>query len=678
MAAASTTLTAAFSSLSQRRAVSSPASLGTSWNSIARNLAFSDPVSKTSTSFFRLCNIHHRRGGTSPAAASSSSSSPIRPPLGGERGITGLFSTSYDIDEDADSEQLLAYHPLPPGEPTNGESSSKINGANGANGVDAASRRPAGGRFDDLLSSVGLSGKLSQLENLPPSRPLSPNDVFCNRELKLSGIKAIGFDMDYTLAQYHQPAFDKLAFDGAKEKLVKALGYPEEVLDFEYDHTFWVRGLIIDTQRGNFLKIDRHKYVRVAYHGFAPISSTTRKHLYNRMFNKVPSFTEKQFVNMDTLFQLVDAHLFALLVELKDNGEHEFLDLKTYEEIYRQVRECVDLCHRDGVIKDEVALNPEKYIVPDPGFVPMLRGFRDSGVKVFLLTNSYWEYTSVVMNFLLHGKKVEPELMKKNEWLDLVDIAIVGSCKPAYLRDPYLNLFRVRPEDGSLLNTDGLFEIEALGEDGARKFLDLGKTFQGGNWNHLVAMLDVEAGEEILYVGDHLYADVLRSKRTLGWRSCFIVPEIAEEMKVFAEQLPLRKKITDLRKLRDELSLYGDAVLRNAADPDSPDVRSVLERVEEDDTAVKGVLSDLAERYHAAFHPVWGQMFHAGYQDSRFAYFVQNYACLYTSKATNLGYATTSRSFRTRGELLPHDHLLTDSHSKFMEDEEEWLHDGLA
>lgn len=61
--------------------------------------------------------------------------------------------------------------------------------------------------------------------------------------------------MDYTLAQYQQPAFDKLAFDGAKEKLVHSLGYPEEVLDFEYDHTYWVRGLIIDTIRGNFLKV---------------------------------------------------------------------------------------------------------------------------------------------------------------------------------------------------------------------------------------------------------------------------------------------------------------------------------------------------------------------------------------------------------------------------------------
>ena len=91
-------------------------------------------------------------------------------------------------------------------------------------------------RFDNLLESVGLAGKLTHAKDLPEQRTVTPHDVFCNRELKMSGIRAIGFDMDYTLAQYQQPAFDKLAFDGAKEKLVYKLGYPKEVLDFEYDH----------------------------------------------------------------------------------------------------------------------------------------------------------------------------------------------------------------------------------------------------------------------------------------------------------------------------------------------------------------------------------------------------------------------------------------------------------
>ena len=34
-------------------------------------------------------------------------------------------------------------------------------------------------------------------------------------------------------------------------------------------------------------------------------------------------------------------------------------------------------------------------------------------------------------------------------------------------------------QDGSLQNTDGVFDIEALGPNGATKFLEQGKIFQG-------------------------------------------------------------------------------------------------------------------------------------------------------------------------------------------------------
>jgi hypothetical protein len=231
--------------------------------------------------------------------------------------------------------------------------------------------------------------------------------------------------------------------------------------------------------------------------------------------------------------------------------------------------------------------------------------------------------------------------------------------------DPNLNLFRVNPKDGSLLNTDGLFEIEALGPNGAEKFLSKGKTFQGGNWMHLQAMLETEAGEEILYVGDHLYADVLRSKRTLGWRSAFVVPELEEEMCVFDENLPLFKQISELRNLRDELSSQADALRRKGTNDE--ETNKILKETQEDDTAIKAKLADMAERWHASFHPIWGALFLAGYQDSRFGFFVQNYACLYTARATNLGLSYTSRSFRTSSEMLPHDKILGDSHSKLVE-----------
>lgn len=126
--------------------------------------------------------------------------------------------SSYDIDIDEEAEQRLS-------------SSTEV-----GEGINGDSRIFS--RYSNLVQQVGLDSLLTStiLEDMPHKRPVSPNDIFCNRELKLSAIDAIGFDMDYTLAQYQQPAFDNLAFEGAKRKLVDSLGYPAEVLDLQYDH----------------------------------------------------------------------------------------------------------------------------------------------------------------------------------------------------------------------------------------------------------------------------------------------------------------------------------------------------------------------------------------------------------------------------------------------------------
>jgi hypothetical protein len=50
----------------------------------------------------------------------------------------------------------------------------------------------------------------------------------------------------------------------------------------------------------------------------------------------------------------------------------------------------------------------------------------------------------------------------------------------------------------------------------------------------------------------------------------------------------------------------------------------------------------------------------------------KNYACLYTSKATNLGLTALSKSFRTSGELLPHDNEMTDSFVDFIDEGDDY------
>ena len=58
--------------------------------------------------------------------------------------------------------------------------------------------------------------------------------IFCNRSLNMKSIVAVGFDMDYTLAQYKPETFESLAYEGTIKKLVNDLGYPREVRLFSH------------------------------------------------------------------------------------------------------------------------------------------------------------------------------------------------------------------------------------------------------------------------------------------------------------------------------------------------------------------------------------------------------------------------------------------------------------
>ena len=95
---------------------------------------------------------------------------------------TTLMMSSYEVDSDEDAEQRLGEHPQVYPESVVVEE--HVNG-------DAA----AVNRYEDVLKSVGLEGKLKHANDLAAERTVSSYDVFCNRELKQEAIKAIGFDM---------------------------------------------------------------------------------------------------------------------------------------------------------------------------------------------------------------------------------------------------------------------------------------------------------------------------------------------------------------------------------------------------------------------------------------------------------------------------------------------------
>lgn len=53
-------------------------------------------------------------------------------------------------------------------------------------------------------------------------------------------------------------------------------------------------------------------------------------------------------------------------------------------------------------------------------------------------------------------------------------------------------------------------------------------------------------GKDVLYVGDHIFGDILRSKKQRGWRTFLVVPELSTELHVWTDQSDLFNKIKSL------------------------------------------------------------------------------------------------------------------------------------
>lgn len=104
----------------------------------------------------------------------------------------------------------------------------------------------------------------------------SKNRIFCNRALNMNDIEAVGFDMDHTLAAYTEK-FEHLAFHLSCNRLVDTFGYPSAVNSLTYDPTFMMRGVVLDKELGNALKINRHGYVKLAKHGTRHMSKEQRQ-----------------------------------------------------------------------------------------------------------------------------------------------------------------------------------------------------------------------------------------------------------------------------------------------------------------------------------------------------------------------------------------------------------------
>ncbi len=516
--------------------------------------------------------------------------------------------------------------------------------------MDSPSGPPAAPSPDTLATPTYDAAEIRALLDQPhPAHPHREvpraRQIFVNRNLRMDKVEAVGFDMDYTLAMYQLVRLETLAFRMTLGRMIDAHGYPREIASLVYDPAFVIRGLVVDKRHGNIFKMDRHNHVGRCYHGRRPLPDDELRRLYR---NEKIHLSSPRFAWIDTLFALPEACLFAEVIDLLE-GMGRTVD---YGKLFDDIRESIDTVHRDGSLKAEVRKDLSRYVVKDPELGPALHKLRSGGKKLFLLTNSLWDYTDAVMSFVLDGM-----LPEYPSWRNYFDAVVTGAAKPAFFSER-------RP----------LWALSPEGEkQGEATSLERGRTYEGGDLSTLERLLGI-AGDRILYVGDHIYGDILRSKKSSLWRTCMVVEELERELawlEKSQERLDELSRLEDLRvRIEDEIAVHRSGL--NALDrrlERDPAAGSERERLDAERRRQKLQLERLRracreadERVHELEETVenglnsyWGLTFKEGNENSRFGEQIEVYACIYTSRVSNLVFYSPMQYFRSPRAAMAHE-----------------------
>jgi HAD superfamily 5'-nucleotidase-like hydrolase len=442
--------------------------------------------------------------------------------------------------------------------------------------------------------------------------------------------------MDYTLIHYHYEEWERRAYEYLKLSLAE-LGWPTK--DLVFDPKIIVRGLIIDTQKGNLVKANRFGFIKRGMHGTQVIEHDALRDEYART---IVDLNERRWVFLNTLFSLSEGCMYAQLVELLD--QRKLPQGIGYSDLYWKVRNTLNALHMDGRLKAEVINDPTRYVILEPEVPLALLDQKRAGKKLMLITNSEWTFTVPMMKTTF-----DPFLPDGMTWRELFDVIIVSARKPEFftMENP---LFEVMTEEGYL----------APSVAGLRP----GAAFYGGSARHVEKHLGL-SGDEILYVGDHMFGDVKVTKAVLRWRTALILRELEEEIEAqiaFAPQeLELVRLMEEKEQVEDELCTVRIELQRKEqgygeqTGESLESLRKKLTDVRQKLEALDLEIAPLAEAAAQLSNEVWGPLMRTGNDKSHLAFQLERYADIYTSRVANFSFATPFAYLRSPRGNMPHD-----------------------
>ncbi len=318
----------------------------------------------------------------------------------------------------------------------------------------------------------------------------------------------------------------------------------------------------------------------------------------------------------------------------------------SYRDAYELTRSAIDEAHMMGELKAEIMSDPERFVDLDPDLPLALMDLRASGKKVLIITNSEWSYTRAMMTYAF-----DRFIPGDGTWRDLFDLVIVAARKPDFfsVASP---IFEIVDEDRGLLQP-------VVGP------MEEGHCYLGGHARLVERHLGLR-GEDILYVGDHIFSDVNVSKKMHRWRTALVVRELEDDLDALERFKPKQAALSALMEEKEVLEhCYSEARLhlqrRTAGYGPEPEqsnreLKSVIAEMRAKLAEVDARIAPLAIEASKLSNERWGLLMRAGNDKSHLARQVEKSADVYMTRVSNLLDQTPFVYLRSPRGSLPHDH----------------------
>lgn len=347
---------------------------------------------------------------------------------------------------------------------------------------------------------------------------------------RISDYDCVGFDLDNTLVQYKIAAMVEMEYETLSNFLINNKEYPRKALEKAIDMDFLQKGLIIDFDNGNLLKLNAGGVIGKASHGTKFLSDEEIVEIYgpNRRWKITDEYVENMLATwngpladrMRTLLDYFDMSvslIFARMVDYIDaNYEKDKREYNIWSDILEGLRfmyERENFNIDQGVYFPKMKTNPAEYIhQASPELLNWLKELKNIK-STFLITGSHIDFANLTATTALGP-----------DWRSYFDFIGVFAKKPGFFTGgkPFVQL-------------DGIHEISSL----KQSELKTNEVYSQGNWRDMIHLLTLHVKKnnpKCLYFGDNLLQDIYAPAKYTKCDTIAVVEEmLGEGMKGYNE-----------------------------------------------------------------------------------------------------------------------------------------------